>query len=416
VPSTTSDSRGVGTGPAGAVVSLGEQPSASSATAMPQRPSGSIAKVADESVTQRCHAVALVSFQATGAPATLGAKLQVNGPPPGFAYSGGADVTVAACAVTANAAQLDAAAAAARCRRAGSGRNLARSIVASRAGLLHWEASPRSLSEVLSLRERFDAGTGLVALGAVVLLVSLFVDWYSRGGDAWAVFEFVDVLLAVAAATAIVAIVPRYAGLQRALPAIAFAALFVVAVQIIDAPPSARGDRLEAGAWLALAATALMAVGATLSAASISVTVDVRGRDRRRRSAAIDARERERERDEAAAAAAEDESAPADARRPRRRVAAGATAAGASAAAGRSAADPEPPVDEPPRRSRRGADADAPTRPADEPADEHARPPRRVVDGGGAPAPHATDPPASPEPDPDRTQALEPVDRPREDT
>ena len=42
------------------------------------------------------------------------------------------------------------------------------------------------------LRERFDAGTGLVALGAVLLLVSLFIDWYDPSGDAWAVFESLD--------------------------------------------------------------------------------------------------------------------------------------------------------------------------------------------------------------------------------
>jgi hypothetical protein len=234
------------------------------------------------------------------------------------------------------------------------------------------------------LRERFDAGSGLVALGAVVLLVSLFVDWYSPSGNAWAVFEVVDVLLAAAAATALAAIIPRYAGLQRALPAIAFGALFVVVVQIIDAPPSARGDRIEAGAWLALGATALMAAGATLSAASISVTVDVRGRDRRRRSAAIDARERE----EAAAAAVEDEDA-AHARWPRRRTSADASA-------------PTTPVE--------------PAAPAEEAPAEPALWPRRSGDPGRAPTPHAADPPAAPEPDPDRTQALDPVDRPREGT
>jgi hypothetical protein len=218
------------------------------------------------------------------------------------------------------------------------------------------------------LRERFDAGTGLVALGAVVLLVSLFVDWYSPSGDAWAVFEVVDVLLAAAAVAALVAIVPRYAGLQRALPAIAFGALFVVVVQIVDAPPSARGDEIEAGAWLALAGTALMAAGATLSAASISVTVDVRGRDRRRRSAAIDARERE---------LAETEAMP----------------------------DPEPYA--PPGRRR----ADA----TDVPAPFDAEAPRRrpaADDDEPGPAPHASDPPTAV--DPDRTQALDPVDPPRE--
>ena len=46
-----------------------------------------------------------------------------------------------------------------------------------------------------------------------------------------------------------------------------------------------------------------MAGGAILGAASISVTVDVRGRERRRRTAAIDARESAAEAAEAGAAA-----------------------------------------------------------------------------------------------------------------
>ena len=229
------------------------------------------------------------------------------------------------------------------------------------------------------MRERFDAGTGLVALGAVLLLVSLFVDWYEPSGDAWAVFETVDMLLVAAAVACLVSVVPRYGALQRAVPVIAFAALFVVVVQLVDPPPSATGDRTEAGAWLALAATALMAAGATLSAASISVTVDVRGRDRRRRSAAIDARERE----EAAAAEAEASvAAPAapgaETRRPRRRA---------------DAADGPAPFD-----------AEAPTR-------RPAAPAAAAVDDDDepGPAPHAADPPTAP--DPDRTQALDPVDR-----
>ena len=101
------------------------------------------------------------------------------------------------------------------------------------------------------MRERFDAGTGLVALGAVLLLVSLFVDWYDPSGTAWAVFEFVDILLALAAMACLVAVVPRYAALQRAVPLIAFVALFIVAVQLIQPPPAAAGDQLKAGAWLA---------------------------------------------------------------------------------------------------------------------------------------------------------------------
>jgi hypothetical protein len=143
------------------------------------------------------------------------------------------------------------------------------------------------------LRERFDAGTGLVAVGAVLLLVSLFIDWYDPGGDAWAVFETLDLALAAAAICGLLALAPRFGtgGLGRALPLITAAAFAIVIVQLIDPPPAARDSDIATGAWLALGATALMAAGALLTAASISVTVDVRGRERRRRAVAIDARD-----------------------------------------------------------------------------------------------------------------------------
>ena len=143
------------------------------------------------------------------------------------------------------------------------------------------------------MRERFDAGTGLVAVGAVLLLVSLFIRWYDPGGDAWAVFESLDLVLAGVAICGLLAVAPRFGtgGLGRALPLISVAAFAVVVVQLIDPPPVVSDSDLATGAWLALAATATMALGAILGAASISVTVDVRGRERRRRTAAIDARE-----------------------------------------------------------------------------------------------------------------------------
>ena len=168
------------------------------------------------------------------------------------------------------------------------------------------------------MRERFDAGTGLVAVGAVLLLVSLFIRWYDPGGDAWAVFEALDLVLAGAAVCGLLAVAPRFGtgGLGRALPVISVAAFAVVLVQIIDPPLVVRHSDLATGAWLALAATATMALGAILGAASISVTVDVRGRERRRRTAAIDARERAAEAAEAPAVEPED-----DAGRPGRRFA-----------------------------------------------------------------------------------------------
>ena len=50
------------------------------------------------------------------------------------------------------------------------------------------------------MRQRFDAGNALVAVGAVVLLVSLFLDWFGppdggTGVSAWTTFEVLDLLL-----------------------------------------------------------------------------------------------------------------------------------------------------------------------------------------------------------------------------
>jgi hypothetical protein len=149
------------------------------------------------------------------------------------------------------------------------------------------------------MRQRFDAGTALVAVGALLLLVSLFLDWFGPpdgdgGVSAWTSFEVLDLLLAALALAAIATLVlagDATALLQRTLPWIAVAALVIVASQIIDPPPAVLDADRETGAWLALAGALVMVVGALLSAARISVVVDVQGRERRRRMAAVDARE-----------------------------------------------------------------------------------------------------------------------------
>jgi hypothetical protein len=147
------------------------------------------------------------------------------------------------------------------------------------------------------MRQRLNAGSLLVALGAIVLLVALFLDWFSPGLSAWGAFEVVDVLLA---ALAIAALVGAFAAREpsdedpRWLPAACAAALVLVAAQAIDAPPAA-GSRREIGLWLALGAATVMALAAALAAARISVVVDVQGRDRRRRVAAVDRREEPQE-------------------------------------------------------------------------------------------------------------------------
>ena len=53
------------------------------------------------------------------------------------------------------------------------------------------------------MNRRFEMGPLLVALGAVLLLVSLFLDWYGPL-SAWDAFEVVDVLLAALAVLSLV--------------------------------------------------------------------------------------------------------------------------------------------------------------------------------------------------------------------
>jgi hypothetical protein len=146
------------------------------------------------------------------------------------------------------------------------------------------------------MRQKIDAGSALATIGAALLLVSLFVRWWSPGGTAWQVFETLDLLLvAIAVLVAAATLGPLAAPGGRA-PAWAFwlalASLGVVGVELVDPPPAARGSDLATGAWMGLAATALMAAGTLLSRSSIHVTVDVRERDRRRRVAAVDHRGR----------------------------------------------------------------------------------------------------------------------------
>jgi hypothetical protein len=138
------------------------------------------------------------------------------------------------------------------------------------------------------VRHRIDAGSGLVAVGAAVLLVSLFLDWYEPGLNAWSVFEIVDLALAVLAVAAVVGAAGAPgpgAAMVRWGPLVSLAAVVLVVAQIVDLPPDVDGGR-EVGAWLALAATLAMGVGSALAVASISVTVDVMGRDRASRAAA----------------------------------------------------------------------------------------------------------------------------------
>ena len=140
---------------------------------------------------------------------------------------------------------------------------------------------------------RIEAGPLIVALGAIVLLVSLFLDWYDPGVTAWEVFEVLDLVLAALAVVALLAAlgqvgVPVPTVDARWLGWTSGLALVLVAAAVLDHPPAARGADPDTGLWIALAASALMAVGALLTMARVRVSFDVSAR--RQRVAAVDAR------------------------------------------------------------------------------------------------------------------------------
>jgi hypothetical protein len=138
-----------------------------------------------------------------------------------------------------------------------------------------------------------DAGRLLIGLGAVVLLISLFLDWYGEGRvggssiTAWTSFEFVDLLLAALAIATIYAVIEGIAappGAPRPPAALLWfagpLALILILASIIDEPPLVAGldATVEAGAWIAVAAALAMTVGAALSTLRISVVVGARER------------------------------------------------------------------------------------------------------------------------------------------
>jgi hypothetical protein len=119
---------------------------------------------------------------------------------------------------------------------------------------------------------RLSWGDRLAAIGGIVMLVALFLPWYSVDGKdltAWEAMAFDDVILAV---TAVLAIAAAFVVSLRALSSISVAitsmaimpaavCLVVTVYRLVSPAPS--GDAsLEVGAWLALAASVAIAVGA----------------------------------------------------------------------------------------------------------------------------------------------------------
>ncbi|HZC13483.1 MAG TPA: hypothetical protein VE270_05630 [Thermoleophilaceae bacterium] len=132
---------------------------------------------------------------------------------------------------------------------------------------------------------RVPVGPLVAAIGAVMLLVSLFLDWY-EGLTAFTVFEFVDILIVVCALLIVVQLAGGMGLIKPPVsPAIslivALFALGVVLVQLVNDPPAvagANGPEQDIGIWIAVAGAVLMATGAFLATAHISLAIEPRER------------------------------------------------------------------------------------------------------------------------------------------
>src|SRR5918998_3528767 len=103
------------------------------------------------------------------------------------------------------------------------------------------------------MTRRLEAGPLLVTLGALLLLVSLFLNWYTGDITAWEAFEVWDLVLFVLALGAIAAglgLATQDVELtdRRLLPVGVLAVAVIVASQIIDPPPAAAGPDPGTGA------------------------------------------------------------------------------------------------------------------------------------------------------------------------
>ena len=145
------------------------------------------------------------------------------------------------------------------------------------------------------MTRRLEAGPLLVTLGAVLLLVSLFLSWFTGEITAWQAFEVWDLVLFVLALASIAAglgLTTQDVDLvdRRFLPLGVAVVATIVASQIIDPPPAAPGQDPDTGAWLALGGALVMCLGAVLTFGRVHLALTVEGRDQRRHVSAVDAR------------------------------------------------------------------------------------------------------------------------------
>jgi hypothetical protein len=130
---------------------------------------------------------------------------------------------------------------------------------------------------------RIPIGPLIGVAGALLLLVSLFLDWWADL-TAFTVFEVLDLVLAGLALGAVLSLAGAFGvrlpwgaapGPGLALP-LGLAASVIVVSQLLNDPPAvARRDfGPELGLWLGLSGSLLMLAGGLLSAARISLALE----------------------------------------------------------------------------------------------------------------------------------------------
>lgn len=120
----------------------------------------------------------------------------------------------------------------------------------------------------------------VASIGAGVLFISLFLNWYKPGMTAWATFEVWDLVLAALAVGGLLAAAAElgwWRGPLLGVPVLTMGvcALAIVAVQLLNHPPAAVGHELDPGAWLGLVGALAMTLGAALAEGRVPVGMGV---------------------------------------------------------------------------------------------------------------------------------------------